>query len=134
MCAGSLLGFVGVMKRLCGSSDGCRFRLNFLKFSAPACFTGFRTAKEKKRLLISNCKSLRLNNNNNNYNGNLIYLFERTIVNLATYRQFTIGSLRLHCSKKNQNFIKSRLFPFLFLQQKMKYVALMAIFIIFLMI
>ena len=132
MCAGSLLGSVGVMKRLCSSSDGCRFRLNFLKFSAPACFSGFRTAKEKKRLLISNCKSLPLNNNNNNnYNGNLIYLFECTIVNLATYRQFTIGCLRLNCSKKNQNFIKSGLFPFLFLQQKMKYVALMAIFIIF---
>ena len=95
MCAGSLLGSVGVMKRFCGSSDGCRFRLNFLKFSTPACFTGFRTAKEKKRLLISNLKSLCLNNNNNNYNGNLIYLFECTIVNLATYRQFTIGCFEI---------------------------------------
>jgi len=49
MCAGSLLGSTGVMKRLCGSSDGCRFRLNVLKFSPPACFTGFRAAKEKKK-------------------------------------------------------------------------------------
>ena len=97
MCAGSLLGSTGVMKSLCGSSDGCRFRLNFLKFSAPACFTGFRTAKEKKRLLISNLKSLCLNNNNNNNNnnGNFIYLFECTIVNLATYRQFTIGCFEI---------------------------------------
>ena len=104
-------------------------------------FYWVQDCKGKKRLLISNRKSLRLSNNNNNnnnnnynYNGNLIYLFECTIVNLATYRQFTIGCLRLNYSKKNQNFIKSGLFPFLFLQQKMKYVALMAIFIIFLMI
>ena len=93
-----------------------------MKFSAPACFTGFRTAKEKKRLLISNRKSLCLNNkNNNNNNGNFIYLFECTIVNLATYRQFTIGcfEIELLFKKKIQNFIKSGLSPFLFLQQKM---------------
>ena len=30
-----------------------------------------------------------LNNNNNNNNGNVICVFECTIVNLATYRQFT---------------------------------------------
>ena len=29
------------------------------------------------------------NNNNNNNNGNFICVFECTIVNLATYRQFT---------------------------------------------
>ena len=29
------------------------------------------------------------NNNNNNDNGNFICVFECTIVNLATYRQFT---------------------------------------------
>ena len=51
------------------------------------------------------------NNNNNNNNGNFIYLFECTIVNLATYRQFTIGcfEIELLFKKKNQNFIKSGL-------------------------
>ena len=33
--------------------------------------------------------SLNNNNNNNNNNGNVICVFECTIVNLATYRQFT---------------------------------------------
>ena len=92
-------------------------------------FYWVQDCKGKKILLISNRKSLHLNNisnnnnknnnnNNNDNNGNFTYLFE-CIVNLATYRQFTIGCLRLNCSKKNQNFIKSGLFPFLSLQQKM---------------
>ena len=70
------------------------------------------------------------------------------------YRQFTIliGCLRLNYSQKNfkksppknfttihkktenQNCVKSGLFQFLFLQQKMKYVDLIAIFIILLII
>ena len=36
------------------------------------------------------------NNNNNNNNRNYICVFESTIVNLATYRQFTNGCLRLN--------------------------------------
>ena len=41
------------------------------------------------------------NNNNDNSNGNFISVFESTIifVNLATYRQFTIGCLRLNYQK-----------------------------------
>ena len=38
-------------------------------------------------------------NNNNNSNGNFISVFESTIVNLVTYRQFTIGCLRLNYKK-----------------------------------
>ena len=41
-----------------------------------------------------------IKNTNNNNNGNLICVFECTITNLATYRQFTIGCLRLNYSKK----------------------------------
>ena len=37
-----------------------------------------------------------LYNNDNNNNGNYICVFESTVVNLATYRQFTIGCLRLN--------------------------------------
>ena len=39
------------------------------------------------------------NNNNNNSNRNFVSVFESTIVNLATYRQFTIGCLRLNYQK-----------------------------------
>ena len=46
------------------------------------------------------------NNNNNNNNGKFIYVFECTIVNLATYRQFTIGCLRLNHSKIKKKKIK----------------------------
>ena len=68
------------------------------------------------------------------------------IVNLATYRQFTNAAwdwiikkknknkTKQKPKKKNQNCIKSGLSQFLFLQQRTKYVALMAIFIIFLII
>ena len=71
--------------------------------------------------------------NNNNYNdGNFICVFEGTIVNLATYRQFTNAAwdwiikkkkkqkqTKKKPKKKNQNCIKSGLSQFLFLQQKM---------------
>ena len=93
----------------------------------------------------------------NNNNGNFICVFEFTIVNLATYRQFTNATWDWIIKKKptnkqqkqnktkskiiiiiiiiiNQNCVKSGLSQFLFLQQKMSYVALMAIFIIFLII
>ena len=55
--------------------------------------------------------------------------------NLATYRQFTNAALdwiiqKKKKKKRNQNCIKSGLSQFLFLQQKMQYVALMAMFII----
>ena len=79
------------------------------------------------------------NNNNNdddNNNGNFICVFECTIVNLATYRQFTNAAWDWVIKKKtkqnktkakkkekekkrNQNCIKSGLSQFLFLQQKM---------------
>ena len=90
--------------------------------------------------IVSEAFKNKIDNNNfgeyNNNNGNFISVFECTIVNLATYRQFTIGCLRLNYSKKfkkrnKKNCIKSGLSQFLFLQQKMKYVDLMAIFIIF---
>ena len=79
---------------------------------------------------------------NNNNSGNFIFVFECTIiiVNLATYRQFTnaawdrIIKTKKKKRKENQNCIKSGLSQFLFLQQKMKYVALMTMFIIFLII
>ena len=73
--------------------------------------------------------------NHNNNNGNFICVFECTIVNLATYRQFTnaawdwiIKKKKTKTNKKtskqqqqqqNQNCIKSGLSQFLFLQQKM---------------
>ena len=79
------------------------------------------------------------NNNHDKYNsGNFICVFECTIVNLATYRQFTNAAWDWNIKKKqnktkqkgkkekkrkekkrNQNCIKSRLSQFLFLQQKM---------------
>ena len=62
-------------------------------------------------------------------NGNFICVFESTIVNLATYRQFTNAAWDWIIQKKkeeeekkrkeNQNCIKSGLSQFLFLQQKM---------------
>ena len=71
-------------------------------------------------------------------NGNFICVLECTIVNLATYRQFTNAALDLIIKKKkktktktnknktkakkkkkDQNCIKSGLSQFLFLQQKM---------------
>ena len=65
-------------------------------------------------------------------NGNFICVFECTIVNLATYRQFTnaawdwiIKKLKTKTKtkqqqqKKNQNCTKSGLSQFLLLQQKM---------------
>ena len=62
-------------------------------------------------------------------NGNFICVFECTIVNLATYRQFTNAAWDWIIQKKkeeeekkrkeNQNCIKSGLSQFLFLQQKM---------------
>ena len=62
------------------------------------------------------------NNNNNNNNGNFICVFECTIVNLATYRQFTNAAWDWIIYKKQktkkQNCIKSGLSQFLFLQQK----------------
>ena len=69
------------------------------------------------------------NNNINNNNGNFICVFECTIVNLATYRQFTNAAWDwIIKNKKNKNknktkkkpkYIKSRLSQFLFLKQKM---------------
>ena len=76
---------------------------------------------------------------NNNNNGNFICVFEFTVVNLATYRQFTNAAWDWIIKKKKetkkkqkrkqnktkakkkqiQNCIKSGLFQFLFLQQKM---------------
>ena len=81
-------------------------------------------------------------NNNSNNNGNFICVFECTIVNLATYRQFTNAAWDWIIIKKkktnknknktkqkpkrkkkekerNHNCIKSGLSQFLFLQQKM---------------
>ena len=40
--------------------------------------------------------------NDNNNNGKYICVFESTVVNLATYRQFTIGCLRLNYLKKTR--------------------------------
>ena len=63
-------------------------------------------------------------------NGNFICVFECTIVNLATYRQFTNAAwdwiikkknknkTKQKPKKKNQNRIKSGLSQFLFLQQR----------------
>ena len=63
-------------------------------------------------------------------NGNFICVFECTIVNLATYRQFTNAAwdwiikkknknkTKQKPKKKNQNCIKSGLSQFLFLQQR----------------
>ena len=69
---------------------------------------------------------------NNNNNGNFICVFECTIVNLATYRQFTNAAWDWIIKKKKQktktkakkkkyifNIAKSGLSQFLFLQQKM---------------
>ena len=42
------------------------------------------------------------NNNNNNNNGNFICAFECTIVNLATYRQFTNAAWDWIIKKKKQ--------------------------------
>ena len=79
-------------------------------------------------------------NNNSNNNGNFICVFECTIVNLSTYTQFTNAAwdwiikkkktnknkqkqkqnkTKAKKKKKIQNCIKSGLFQFLFLQQKM---------------
>ena len=75
-------------------------------------------------------------NNNSNNNGNFICVFECKIVNLSTYTQFTNAAWdwiikkkkqtktktkqnKSQKEKKNQNCIKSGLFQFLFLQQKM---------------
>ena len=66
------------------------------------------------------------NNNNNNNNGTFICVFECTIVNLAMYRQFTNAALDWIIQKKRKE-IKSGLSQFLFLQQKMQYVALINI-------
>ena len=77
----------------------------------------------------------------NNNNGNFIGVFECTVVNLATYRQFTNAAWDWILQKKqkqkkktkkkekkerknkekktNQTYIKSGLSQFLFLQQKM---------------
>ena len=68
--------------------------------------------------------------NNNNY-GNFICVFECTIVNLATYRQFTNAAWdwiikkkktknknKTKAKKKKFNIAKSGLYQFLFLQQK----------------
>ena len=64
-------------------------------------------------------------------NGNFICVFECTIVNLATYREFTNAAWdwiiknknknknKTKAKKKNHNCIKSGLSQFLFLQQKM---------------
>ena len=54
------------------------------------------------------------NNNNNNNNGNFVCVFERTIVNLATYRQFTnaawdwIVKKKKKKKKKRQNKTKQK--------------------------
>ena len=40
-------------------------------------------------VVVVNNNNSNNNNNNNNDNGNFICVFECTIVNLATYRQFT---------------------------------------------
>ena len=86
--------------------------------------------------------SLNNNNNNNNNNGKVICVFECTIVNLATYRQFTNAAWDWIVKKKKktrkqkqkqkqnktkqkpkkkkiQNCIKSGLSQFPFLKQKM---------------
>ena len=54
-------------------------------------------------------------------NGNVICVFECTIVNLATYRQFTNAAWDWIIKKNNnnQNCTKPGLSQFLFLQQKM---------------
>ena len=77
-------------------------------------------------------KKRKNNHNNNNNNENFLSVFECTIVNLATDRQFTNAAsvwIILDYSKKknrkkkekerNQNCIKSWLCQFLFLQQNM---------------
>ena len=97
-----------------------------------------KLAKKKNKTIINN------NNNNNNNNGNFICVFKCTIVNLATYRQFTNTAWDWIIYKKKktnkqtnksklkqktktkqkpekniyQNCIKSGLSQFLFLQQK----------------
>ena len=58
-----------------------------------------------------------IKNTNNNNNGNLICVFECTITNLATYRQFTIGCLRLNYSKKKSE-LQVWAIPVPILQQK----------------
>ena len=81
-----------------------------------------------------------ITNNNSNDDGNFICVFECTIVNLSTYTQFTNAAwdwiikkkkqtknkqkqkqnkAKAKKKKKIQNCIKSGLFQFLFLQQKM---------------
>ena len=81
-----------------------------------------------------------ITNNNSNNDGNFICVFECTIVNLSTYTQFTNAAwdwiikkkkqtknkqkqkqnkTKAKKKKKIQNCIKSGLFQFLFLQQKM---------------
>ena len=81
-----------------------------------------------------------ITNNNSNNDGNFICVFECTIVNLSTYTQFTNAAwdwiikkkkqtknkqkqkqnkAKAKKKKKIQNCIKSGLFQFLFLQQKM---------------
>ena len=49
-----------------------------------------------------------LNNNNNNNNGNVICVFECTIVNLATYRQFTNAAWDWIIKKKKKNESKNK--------------------------
>ena len=74
------------------------------------------------------------NNNNNDNNGNFICVFECTIVNLATYRQFTNAAwdwiIKKKKRKSNQNCIKSGLSQFLYLQQKIIIIIIIIILII----
>ena len=48
------------------------------------------------------------NNNNNNNNGNFICVFECTIVNLATYRQFTNAAWDWIIKKKKKQKTKKQ--------------------------
>ena len=79
-----------------------------------------------KKNTSKDCDNRDNNNNNgnvnvNNNNGNFICVFECTIVNVATSRQFINAACDWMIKKKkrnNQNCIKSGLFQFLFIQQK----------------
>ena len=55
-----------------------------------------------KEFIIGLCKNNN-NNINNNNNGNFICVFECTIVNLATYREFTNAAWDWIIEKKNKN-------------------------------
>ena len=102
------------------------------------CYTIVLLINRYRTVIYFCCIRKSLNNNNS---GNFICVFECTIiiVNLATYRQFTNAAWDRIIEKKkkrkeNQNCIKTGLSQFLFLQQKVWYVALMTMFIIFLII